>query len=111
VVAGILTSVQVYPLTDYFDPGCTYLKAKQVPYTSTSTITDTTMLPYWIVFYEFNQTFIMYPPDTATNDNPTIHIELKCCNSLDQCVSNTFSVTSTNTIPDTVTLETTYYLL
>ena len=41
------------------------------------------MLPYWIVFYEYNATFIMYPPDTDTTDNPTIHVELQCCNNLD----------------------------
>jgi hypothetical protein len=53
----------------------------------------------------------MYPPDTLTTANPVVQLELICCDNLDECVSNTFSVTCTNTAPDTVDLTTTSYIL
>mmetsp|Transcript_5424 Transcript_5424/g.4111 ORF Transcript_5424/g.4111 Transcript_5424/m.4111 type:complete len:178 (+) Transcript_5424:74-607(+) len=53
------------------------------------------MLPYWIQYYEANNTFLIYPPNTA----PTINVELLCCDNIDQCAVNSFYVTPQNTQP------------
>jgi hypothetical protein len=60
----------------------------------------------------------MYPPDTndfaingVNSIAPPIDIELICCNNIDQCVSNTFTVTPTNSNPTLIATHNTNYIL
>lgn len=55
---------------------------------------NTTMLPYWLTFYERNQSIVMYPVDIAEYE-----IEIYCCNTIDECAINTFTVSPKDTTP------------
>ena len=66
------------------------------------------MLPYWINFHEENRTFTMYPPDTSNK----ITVEVKCCNSIEQCTVSQFEVLPKDTAPISLltSLATTFVL-
>lgn len=57
----------------------------------------------------------MYPPDfyfSGSTGEPPLMIELICCNALDQCVSNAFTVTPVDIKPTMLTnVSTTVYTI
>mmetsp|Transcript_40577 Transcript_40577/g.39123 ORF Transcript_40577/g.39123 Transcript_40577/m.39123 type:complete len:724 (+) Transcript_40577:1169-3340(+) len=100
-IAGHWTEFTIDVAT-YFTPSdqCVYFMARQgVNPNSGYTITETTQLPYWIQYYETNSTFLVYPPNTE----PTICVQLYCCDEIDQCAVNTFYVTPYTTQPTLTT--------
>ena len=108
IPAGYGFTYQIDPSV-YFNPGCSYLKAKQQK-TSGAGIASSSQLPYWITYFEGNSTFVLYPPD-STLGIPAVSLVLKCCNMIDECIDNTFSITPYNTKPTMIPLPQTSYTL
>ena len=69
------------------------MEAKQGRGVTGYSYTETTMMPYWVNFYEANYTFLIYPPNTE----PVVYIDLYCCNWLDECAVNSFSIAAQTT--------------
>ncbi len=60
---------EITNINTYFTTTCSYYKAKQSKRISSGnpsyTNMNTTMMPYWLTFYERNQSIVMYPVDIA----------------------------------------------
>lgn len=59
---------------------------------------QTHQLPYWIKFHESNSSFTIYPDKSSS----AVSIEVRCCNDIEQCTTNTFTVTPQNTAPSSL---------
>jgi len=62
---------------------------------ATPSTIPTYQLPYWVRFHESNSSFTIYPDKAST----AVSIEVRCCNDIEQCATNTFAVTPQNTAP------------
>lgn len=74
---------QRYEITNidtYFTTSCAYYKVKRNKLLTATTGTNfnTTMIPYWMMFYEQNKTFEMYPVYTGA-----VYIDVFCYNNID----------------------------
>jgi hypothetical protein len=65
---------------------------------ATPTTIKTYQLPYWVRFHESNSSFTIYPDELSS----AVSIEVRCCNDIEQCTTNTFTVTPQNTAPSSL---------
>eukprot|EP00347_Sterkiella_histriomuscorum_P021608 403333387 len=87
---------EITAINNYFTTSCSYMKVKQnkVLTATTGTSMNSTQLPNWIMFYEQNYTFEMYPINTGK-----VYIDVFCYNAIDEYVVNTFSIDPQDTTP------------
>ncbi|CDW71340.1 ig family protein [Stylonychia lemnae] len=83
-------------IDSYFTTSCSYFKVKRnkLLTASTSTNFNSTMIPYWMMFYEQNKTFVMYPESLGD-----IYIDVFCYNDIEEYAINTFLVSPKDTTP------------